>query len=91
MSIKVYIPSLWRNLTGRRAKVEVEASNIAGALESLEAFNPGFKSHVMNEKGEFLPYVVVFINQEAVSPGLSITLNEGDEVAFLPVLAGDGT
>ena len=90
MSIKVYIPSLWRNLTGGKARLEVEASDIAGALESLEALNPGFKSHVMNEKGEIFPYIIIFINQEAVSPGLSITLNEGDEVAFLPVLAGDG-
>jgi len=69
----------------------VEASNIAELLDKLEAFKPGFKSHVMNERGKIFRYINIFVNQEAVSPGLYITLNEGDEVAFVPALAGDGT
>ncbi len=91
MSIKVCIPTPWRNLTGGRAQVEVEAGNVAELLDKLEAFNPGFKSQVVNERGEIFRYIIIFVNREAVSPGLHITLNEGDELAFVPALAGDGT
>lgn len=91
MSIKVYIPTPWRNLTGGKGQVEVEASNIAEILERLEALNPGFRSLVVNEKGEIFRHINIFVNQEVISPRLLTTIRDGDELAFVPALAGGRT
>ncbi|MBI5956705.1 MAG: MoaD/ThiS family protein [Chloroflexi bacterium] len=90
MSVKVYVPSPWRNLTGGKARVEVAANDIAGLLGSMEALYPGFMSHVVDETGEVFHHVNIFVNQELIShsQGLHTTLQDGEEVAFVPALAG---
>jgi molybdopterin converting factor small subunit len=92
MGITVYIPTPYRELTGQRARVECQASDLAGLLEDLEARFPGIKARVMDERGELHRYVGVFINDveaEALG-GPRAALRDGDEVALIPAIAGGG-
>lgn len=88
MSIKVHIPAPWRPFVAGRSLVEIQAATLAELMEGLEAFNRRLKRHVLNGKGGILPHVHILRNGKAVNSGLATLLKEGDEVFFLPALAG---
>lgn len=88
MSVNVFIPGPWRNLTSGKAWIDVEASSIAEVMAGLEALYPGLKSHLVDEKGEVLRHVNIAVNGKLVSPGFPTAIKDGDKVAFVPALAG---
>ncbi|MBI4757772.1 MAG: molybdopterin-synthase adenylyltransferase MoeB [Chloroflexi bacterium] len=90
MPISVYIPTPWRRLTQGLGTVEANAGDIAGLLDALEASYPGLKDHICNEKGEIPRHISVFVNREEIDAlqGLRTPVRDGDEVAFIPAIAG---
>src|SRR5688572_27037878 len=90
MPVNVYIPTPYRRLTDGQAHVEVEdADTLSSLVEALEERHPGLKAELWAED-DFKHYVNVYVNgDEARSLGGKDTeLHTGDEVAFVPMLAG---
>ena len=90
MAVKVYIPTPFRRATNNKDKVEVEATDVGGLLDRLEADFGGLKGLVRNERGEVHHHVNIYVNSEGIEAlqGLDTPLKDGDEVAIIPALAG---
>jgi [CysO sulfur-carrier protein]-S-L-cysteine hydrolase len=92
-SVSVYIPTPLRRLTGGQAHVDVEVragqTSLAELVDLIEARHPGLKSELW-EGDDFKHYVNVYMNCEEVRAleGAATRLREGDQVAFVPMLAG---
>jgi molybdopterin synthase sulfur carrier subunit len=90
MAVRVYIPTPFRRATNNRDKVEVEAADVRALLDRLEREFAGLKGLVRNDEGEVHPHVNIYVNEEAIEAlqGLATRLQDGDEVAIIPALAG---
>jgi proteasome lid subunit RPN8/RPN11/molybdopterin converting factor small subunit len=92
-SVSVYIPTPLRRLTGGQAHVDVDVqpgqTSLAELVDLIEARHPGLKSELW-EGDDFKHYVNVYMNGEEVRAleGAATRLREGDQVAFVPMLAG---
>jgi sulfur-carrier protein len=90
MPVKVQIPAPLRSLTAGAAEVEVDASNVEGVIDGLEARYRGIRSRLCDEDGRLRSYVRVFVNGEDAR-GLGdakAPLRPGDTVAIVPAIAG---
>lgn len=90
MAVQVYIPTPFRRATNNKDKVEVEAPDVRGLLDRLEADFSGLRGLVRNKQGEVHHHVNIYVNSEAIEAleGLATPLKDGDEVTIIPALAG---
>ncbi len=90
MAVRVYIPTPFRRATDNKDTVELDAADVRGLLDRLEADFGGLRGLVRNERGEIHHHVNVYVNSEAIEAlqGLATPLKDGDEVAIIPALAG---
>ena len=90
MAVTVYIPTPFRRATNNRDRVQVEAPDVGRLLDELEIAYGGFKGLVCNETGEVHHHVNIYVNSEAIEAlqGLGTQVNDGDEVAIIPAMAG---
>lgn len=90
MAVQVYIPTPFRRATNNKDRVEVEAPDVRGLLDQLEADFSSLKGLVRNEQGEVHHHVNIYVNSEAIEAleGLATPLKDGDEVTIIPALAG---
>ena len=90
MSVKVYIPTPFRRLTGNQARVEGSAGTVGELLTELEGKFPGIRERLRDDKGSLLGYINVYVNSEEISElgGEGTSLKDGDEVSIIPAVAG---
>jgi adenylyltransferase/sulfurtransferase len=90
MPISVYIPSTLRRLTADRDYVDVEGSNVAEVLDSLEALYPGFVELVFDEDRQIPRHINIYVNNQEIHDlnGTATEVSDGDQVAVIPALAG---
>jgi sulfur-carrier protein len=90
MAIKVQIPAPLRSLTGGAEEVVVEAQDVAGLVDALEAQHRGLRDRLYDGTGELRSYVRLFVNEEDVRflDGKKTPLRAGDTVAIVPAIAG---
>lgn len=88
--IQVYVPYPLRELTKGVATVDLEAGNLAHAIEELNRRFPGFAYRVLDDQGRLRRYVNAFVNEEPVShlDPAEVALHAGDVVTILPSVAG---
>jgi adenylyltransferase/sulfurtransferase len=91
--VAVYVPTALRRLTGGQSKVEAEGATLAALLDNLERQYPGFRQALVDEGGDLHRFVNVYVNQQEVQDarcaGCAATpIAAGDEVAFIPAIAG---
>jgi len=84
------IPGPLRRLSEGHVTVDVEASDLAGAIVALDAQYPGFKDRLLDENGELRQFVNVYLNDEDVrlGSGLGASVGEKDEISIVPAVAG---
>jgi molybdopterin synthase sulfur carrier subunit len=87
MAVTVYIPTPFRRATGSRDRVEVSAPDVGTLLDELERAHGGLKGLLRNEAGEVHHHVAIYVNSEPIE-SLATPLEDGDEVAIIPALAG---
>lgn len=92
-SATIYVPTPWRRLTGGAAHVPVDVqpgeTTLAALVDRIDARYPGLKAEIW-EGSDFKHYVNVYLNGEEVRAlqGAATPVAEGDQVAFVPMLAG---
>ena len=93
MAVTVYIPTPFRRLTGNKQSVEAQGCDVASLVDDLERQYPGMKGVLYNEREEFPDYINVYVNNKEVTSlqGKATRLQEGDEVALIPAMAGGAT
>ena len=84
------IPGPLRRLSDGQNTVDVEAGDLATAIEALDARYPGFKDRLLDEKGELRQFVNVYLNDEDVrlGAGLGAKVQSKDEISIVPAVAG---
>ena len=90
--VTVYIPTPFRRATGNKDRVAVDAPDVGGLLDRLEADYAGLRGLVRDEEGAVHRHVNIYVNNEEIEAldGLSTALKDGDEVSIIPALAGGG-
>lgn len=89
MSIKVYIPTPFRELTAGQGHVSAQGQTIDDLIADLECRYPGLRARICD--GPVVHHHVnVFVNGQEMRSlrGESTPLSDGDEVAFIPALCG---
>ena len=84
---EVWIPTLMRNLSAGRDRVEVEGANVRQVIENLDTRFPGMKERLM-EEGRLMPGISVIVDGQQSQLGLLERLEEASEVHFLPAIGG---
>ena len=86
----VYIPTPLRRLTGGQSKVQVQAQDVAGLIQTLEAEYPGFADRVLDGEGKAKRFIQIFRNDDEIRTlqGLETLLSAGDRVSIVPAMAG---
>ena len=84
------IPGPLRRLSDGQITVDVEATNLAGAIDALDARYPGFRDRLLDENGELRQFVNVYLNDEDVrlGSGLEAKVADRDEISIVPAVAG---
>jgi sulfur-carrier protein len=84
------IPGPLRRLSDGQTTVDVEAVDLATAIDALDARYPGFKDRLLDEKGELRQFVNVYLNDEDVrlGAGLGAKVQAKDEISIVPAVAG---
>jgi MoaD family protein len=90
LAVTIKIPALWRSAAGGARQVELTAGSLADVLKALVERFPSLGTHLFNEKGEVQNAINLFVNQEHVRfrGGLSVPLQDGDEVYIVPMISG---
>lgn len=90
MAVTVYIPTPFRRATSNRDRVEVRPGDVGAALDELERAYGGLRGLVRDERGQVHRHISIYVNSEAIDAlgGLGTRLEDGDEVAIIPALAG---
>ncbi len=91
--MKVHIRSFasFRDILGNDYDIEImEHSTVGGLLQSLVSANRNLRAAIFDEQGNIREYVIIMKNRKNIEylQGLSTALDEGDEVAILPPVAG---
>ncbi len=89
MSIAVYIPTPFRDLTNGQGHVDAEGRTIGELIADLERRFPGLGKRIC-EGQSVRQHVNVFVNGQEMRSlaGEATRLSDGDEVAFIPALVG---
>jgi len=87
--VVVSLPRLLEPAVGNVRKTEVEASNVAAAIDALLVKHPTLGVHLFNEQGELRPHVLCFVNgSQTRLLDRSSLLVEGAEITFLQAVSG---
>src|SRR5438309_10508276 len=83
------IPGPLRRLSEGQITVDVEATDLVGAIVALDAKYPGFKDRLLDENGDLRQFVNVYLNDEDVrlGSGLGARVGEKDEISIVPAVA----
>lgn len=84
--VTVFIPLIFRPLTGGIAQVPANGTTVREVIADLERQYPATKGYVIDEAG-FRPEVFVAIGDEEAF-GLDAPVPDGAEVHIVPAIAG---
>ena len=89
-AVSVYIPTPFRKMTGNRQLINAEGADVAEVLANVDKQFPGFRSLVFGSGTEVPAHINIYLNKQEISSlqGIQTKVNEGDEVAVIPALAG---
>ena len=92
MTVRVRIPTPLRPLTNGQRVVEARGADLAEAILDLDRKFPGIRSKILDDRGEVLRFVNIFVNERDIRflSGLRTPLTEGAEIAIIPAMAGGG-
>lgn len=90
MSVKVYIPTPFRALTGGQAHITTDAPNVGALLGDLETRYPGMRDRLRGDDGNLHGYINVYVNSDEISAlsGEATPIQSGDDVSIIPAVAG---
>ncbi len=90
MSVFVRIPTPLRRITNGERVVTVDGGDLAQALADLDRRFPGIRAKILDDRGEVLQFVNIFVDEQDIRflSGLRTPLRDGAEVSIVPAMAG---
>jgi molybdopterin synthase sulfur carrier subunit len=91
MRIMVLAFANFREILGKERELHLnESATVKDLLEELAVARPAFRDAAFDDTGALRDYVLLMVNKKRIDPAqdLSRPLQEGDELAIFPPLAG---
>jgi molybdopterin synthase sulfur carrier subunit len=91
MLVKVRAFAQFREILGKEMDMNIsEGSTVLSLVMSIGASSAAFREQAFSGSGGPNDYILLMINRKRIDPlnDLSILLNEGDELAIFPPVAG---
>ncbi len=87
--VSIYIPTPFREFTGNKSRLNIEAGTVRQMLEAITDQYPDLKERVY-ENGKPASHLNIYVNgaEAHTLEGVDTALKEGDEVALVPAMAG---
>jgi adenylyltransferase/sulfurtransferase len=90
MAATVYIPTPFRRLTGNQVYVQAAGGNVAEVLDQLGTRFPALRNLLYGQDQEIAGHINIYVNNVEIHTleGTSTPVQDGDEVAVIPAIAG---
>jgi molybdopterin synthase sulfur carrier subunit len=90
MAIVVRIPTPLQKFTQQQSTVQTSGTTIQAMLDELGRHFPGLRAQLCDERGAVRKFVNLYLNDEDIRflQGEKTALQDGDEVAIIPAVAG---
>jgi sulfur-carrier protein len=90
LSVTIHFPTPLRKFTAGAECVESAAHNLREVFEDLDVRFPGFGKALTKADGAPQQFLNIYVNEEDIRflGGLQYTFRDGDEVLFIPAIAG---
>ncbi len=90
MAILVQIPTPLQKFTQNQSEVQAEGATIQEVLDNLDLSFPGIRERLCDDRGAIRKFVNLYLNDEDIRfmDGEKTALEDGDEVAIIPAIAG---
>lgn len=90
MSVTVRVPPVFRTMTGGQSTVSVEGATVTEVLANLEAVHGGFSAKLLDESGQLVRYVNIFVDDDDIRfmQGLDTPVPDGVTVSIMQAVAG---
>ena len=90
MGIVIEIPSALKQYVNNQDEVEVQASSVEEAFESLCADYAEIKPNLFDDNGKVRNFINVYLNDDDIrySEGMGSSVEDGDCIQIVPSIAG---
>ena len=90
MPVTVNVTSVIQAVVNGQREFDAEGATIGELIADVDRRYPGFAARIIDDRGEMVRFVNVYLNDEDVRylGGRETPLKDGDVVSFLPALAG---
>ena len=90
MAVVVNIPAALQKLTRQQSEVHAEGGTVQAVLADLERCFPGMQAQLCDAQGAIRKFINLYVNDEDIRflDGTQTTVNDGDELAIIPAVAG---
>jgi sulfur-carrier protein adenylyltransferase/sulfurtransferase len=90
MSVKVIIPTAFRQHTNNEDELQLNSRDVRGALLELVTSFPGLKRYLYSDNGRLRNFINIYLNEEDIRyiSGEDTKLKDGDTLMIVPSVAG---
>ena len=90
MPVVVRIPTPLQKFTQNQSEVEVGGTTIDGVVGELDVRFPGIRERLCDDSGAIRKFINFYLNDEDIRfmDGEKTAVQDGDEVAIIPAIAG---
>jgi molybdopterin synthase sulfur carrier subunit len=90
MAILVRIPTPLQKFTKNQSEVQAEGATVQEVLAHLDSSFPGLRERLCDEQGTVRKFINLYLNDEDIRfrEGEKTVLQDGDELAIIPAIAG---
>ncbi len=90
MSVSVYIPTPFRRFAGNQSYLKSEGRTVGEVLEQLGTDYPSLKQMISGDENEIPGHINIYVNNTEINAlqGKDTPVNDGDEMAVIPAIAG---
>ncbi len=87
---KIHIPTPLRQYAGKQSIIDVNATTVGDAMDSLVAQHPELRRHLYTEDGKLRAFVNLYLNDEDIRylQKEATAVKEGDNISIVPSIAG---
>jgi len=88
--ITIFIPTPLRKFTQNQSQINLTASDVYGAINSLATEFPDLRKHLFDTDQQVRRFVRIYVGDEDISQlqGTTTRLKSGDAVSIIPAIAG---
>ncbi len=89
MAVIIRIPGSLKHWLDGKTELSCQGKCVFDCIEDLNENFPSLKSHLFDENGN-ISDILIFLNGDNLRnlDGLQTTVNDGDEISMIPLVAG---